>query len=425
MAEPIPIPFPRPARTAQRRILSAQSIRGLKVPSSGRVDYFDRHTPSLSLRITSKNVRTWTVFYRTPRGQQKRFALGHYPAVTLADARDLAREVQRKVSRGVDPAVEKRAARDALTFGKLAQEYLTLHAKPHKRSWKEDERQLEVDLLPKWRHRAAADITRRDIRDLLDRKVAAGSPVAANRLRSLLSKIFNFAVEREAIQHNPVIGVPKPSKESSRERVLTEDEIRRIWNACETQNPYLCGWFRLRLATGQRGGELLQMRWRDIDDASGFWTIPAEWVKNNSGHRVHLNNTARRILGDLPRQKDSLWVFPRSLMGDYKHVARRLVQRSRANIVVGDRPAQPGKRTRADVRGHDLRRTAASIMASGGVPRFLIGRILNHSEERGVTGVYDRYSYDAEKKAAMEFWDRQLSAILDGKSTLVAGRFSM
>jgi len=420
-----PIPFANRTRNANRRILSAQTIRGLKAPATGRIDYFDDQTPGLSLRVSSHNVRTWTLFYRTSRGQQKRFALGHFPAVTLADARDLARELQRKIAKGVDPAMDKRAARDALTFGRLAGEYLTLHAKLHKRSWKEDERQLEADLLPKWKHRAAADITRRDVRELLDRKMTSGSPVAANRLRALVSKIFNFAIERELVEHSPVVGVPKPAKESSRERVLTEDEIRRVWEACATQNPYVCGWFRLRLVTGQRGGELLRMRWRDIDDASGFWTIPGEWVKNKTGHRVYLNETARMILDSIPRQPGDSWVFPPSLIGDYKHVARRLVQRSRASILAEDKPATPGKRMRADVRGHDLRRTAASIMASGGVPRFVISRILNHSEEKDITGVYDRYSYDFEKKAAMEFWERQLTAILEGKSALNAGRFVM
>ena len=88
-------------------------------------------------------------------------------------------------------------------------------------------------------------------------------------------------------------------------------------------------------------------------------------------------------------------------MGDYKHVGRRLAQSTRANIIAESK-ATAGVRDKADIRGHDLRRTAASSMASGGVPRFVIGRILNHSEEKDITSVYDRYSYDAEKKAAMD-----------------------
>ena len=149
---------------------------------------------------------------------------------------------------------------------------------------------------------------------MLNAKVRAGAPVAANRLRALVSRIYTFGAEQRlvAATANPVIGVKKPTKETTRDRVLTEDEIRRLWEACETQNPYVCAWFRLRLVTAQRGGELLQMRWTDIDPNSHFWTIPAEFVKNAHGHRVYLNETARELLEDVPRPEDAIWVFPKS-----------------------------------------------------------------------------------------------------------------
>jgi len=151
-----------------------------------------------------------------------------------------------------------------------------------------------------------------------------------------------------------------------------------------------------------RGGELLQMRWQDIDQKSHFWSIPGEYVKNAHGHRVYLSELARKLLAAVTRDEKSVWVFPKSFMGDYKHVGRRLAQSSRANIIVEEK-ATPGGRDKVDIRGHDLRRTAASLMASGGVPRFVISRILNHSEEKDITSVYDRYGYDIEKKAAMDF----------------------
>jgi integrase len=122
----------------------------------------------------------------------------------------------------------------------------------------------------------------------------------------------------------------------------------------------VCAWFRLRLVTAQRAGELLQMRWQDIDPKSHFWTIPGEFVKNAHGHRVFLNETARKILAGVPKPKKpkkAVWVFPKSFMGDYKHVGRRLAQSTRANIV--PQPKTSGKeRDRADVRGHDIRRAS-------------------------------------------------------------------
>jgi integrase len=425
---PDAVPFiVRPARRLERRrIINDTSIRSIKPPASGAVDYFDDLTPGLSLRVTSKGVRTWTVFYRDKNARQKRLTLGRYPSVKLVDARELTREAQRSVAKGGDPVVEKRAAREVLTFGELAKQYIDDYAKPNKKSWREDQRQLDADLLPKWKTRPAVEVQAEDLLAILNAKVRDGSPVAANRLRALVSRVFTFAAGQRLLPAtaNPVIGVKKPTKEKSRDRVLTHEEIRRIWDACDTQNPYVCAWFRLRLVTAQRGGELLQVRWQDIDSKSHFWSIPGEFVKNAHGHRVYLNELARKILETVPRNDKSVWVFPESLMGDYKHVGRRIAQSTRANIITEVKDSTDG-RDRVDIRGHDLRRTAASLMASGGVPRFVIGRILNHSEEKDITSVYDRYGYDAEKKAAMEFWNRQLSVILKGRSASTVSRFKM
>jgi integrase len=420
------LPLRKAPRQQKRRILSATTLRALKPPPTGSVDYFDDLTPGLSLRVTANDARTWTVFYRDQHARQKRLTLGRLPAVSLADARELAREAQRSVAKGGDPVVEKRAARDVLTFGELAKAYIENHAKPKKRSWAEDERQLNANLLPKWRTRPALEVTADDLLAVLNAKLRDGAPVAANRIRALVSRIYTFGTEQRLVPAtaNPVIGVKKPTKEMTRDRVLTQDEIRRLWEACATQNAYVCAWFRLRLVTAQRGGELLQMRWRDIDSKSHFWTIPAEFVKNAHGHRVYLSATARALLKGVPHPEDAIWVFPKSRMGDHKHVGRRLAQSTRANIVIA--PKRDGAaRARADIRGHDLRRTAASFMASGGVPRFVISRILNHSEEKDITSVYDRYSYDAEKRRAMEFWDRLLTATLARKSVARVGRFAV
>lgn len=189
--------------------------------------------------------------------------------------------------------------------------------------------------------------------------------------------------------------------------------------------PYVCAWFRLRLVTAQRGGELLQMRWQDIDARSHSWTFPAEFVKNAHGHRAYLNETARTLLEGVPRDDRGVWVFPKSVMGDYKHVGRRLAQRTRANIVVEPK-AQGAARDPAPTFAVVIcAAPQASLMASGGVPRFVISRILNHSANKDITSVYDRYSYDSEKRAAMEFWNRQLSAILKGQSVKSVRRFGM
>ncbi|MGH9888191.1 MAG: tyrosine-type recombinase/integrase [bacterium] len=108
----------------------------------------------------------------------------------------------------------------------------------------------------------------------------------------------------------------------------------------------MSAWFRLRLVTAQRGGELLQMRWQDVDPMSHFWTIPGGFVKNAHGHRVYLNDLARKLLATVPRDKKdkkSVWVFPKSFMGDFKHVGRRLAQSTRANIITETKESSHGR----------------------------------------------------------------------------------
>jgi integrase len=375
--------------------LTAQTIKGLKPPASGRVEYFDADTKGLCLRISHEGLRTWTLFYRTG-AIQKRLTLGRYPAVSLADARDLARGAQLAVAKGGDPSADKKAARSVTTFADLANVYLTQYAKRTKRTWKDDERTINAELLPRWKSRPAAAVTRKDVREALNAMVERGAPIMANRVRALVSKMYNWAIQNDIVDANPVVGVAKPGREQSRERVLTEDEIRRFWEACDTQNPRIAAWCRLRLTTAQRGGELLKMRWQDLEGP--WWTIPGEFVKNGQGHRAYLNETSRAALGTVPKTEDSEWVFPGAFMGDVPHVSRRIAKEGRAGI--------------PDFRGHDLRRTAASYMTSAGVPRLVVKRILNHSEKDDITGVYDRYSYDREKKKALDQWERRLQAIL-------------
>ncbi len=241
MPDILSFPQPAVARQAKRRILNGATLKALKPPPAGSVDFFDDATPGLSLRVTANDVRTWTVFYRDKNARQEQLTLGRYPAVALADARELARDPQLKVAKGGDPVADKRAARDVLTFGELAQQYIENHAKPNKRSWAEDQRQLDSSLTPKWGNRPAAELTAEDLLALLNAKVRAGAPVAANRLRALVSRVYTFGAEQRLLppSANPVIGVKKPTKETSRERVLTDDEIRRLWEACATQNPYV------------------------------------------------------------------------------------------------------------------------------------------------------------------------------------------
>ena len=364
-------------------------------PAETRREYFDRVVTGLALRVAPTGTKSWVLLYRQGR-RLRRWTLGRYPMLSLADARDRARAGLRTAAAGDDPAQAKRTQRDALTVGELAERYLVEYARPRKRSWKEDRRLLTHAVLPIWRHQAARDIQRADARALVQAVATRGAPIAANRLRALLHTLFGFAVAREIVEVNPITHVPRPGIERRRDRVLTADEMRTFWSRLDDEPPPMAAALRLRLVTAQRGGEIHDMRWRDVDRATRWWTIPAARSKNGLPHRVPLTDLALDLIDGLPSFDPEGYV----LAG-----ARGKRQRSQAIARLG----------LDDFRGHDLRRTAASHMASAGVPRLVIGKILNHADP-SVTAVYDRHSYDTEKRAALETWATALLAIVQHPS---------
>ena len=191
-------------------------------------DFFDAVLPTFGVRVSSLGAKSFFVMYRQ-WGRKHRRTLGRYPKLGLSDARDLARDVMEKVESGADPGAN---GRQALTFGELANSYLELYAKIQKKSWREDHRMLAKDLLPRWEGRPVRTIRRADVVELLD-DVALRGPIIANRTRALVSKIFSWGMSRDMVEANPAHGSPVPGKSRSRDRVLTPEEIRAIWQAVE------------------------------------------------------------------------------------------------------------------------------------------------------------------------------------------------
>ena len=265
---------------------------------------------------------------------------------------------------------------------------------------------LEKDLLPVLGHKRAKDVTRRDIIRLLDKIAARGAPIAANRTQALLSKMFRFAIGRDIVPFSPCLEISKVAPERKKDRVLSDDEIRQHWHGIlnsdmEDQTKVA---LLLQLVTAQRKGEIVSMRWDQIAD--GIWTIPAENAKNKQAHRVPLSPQAITLLERV--KNDSPWLFPANngghLRGDsVSRATRRYLMR--AGLTKDD----PEWFT-----PHDFRRTAATNMTKLGYNRLIVSKILNHVEG-GVTAIYDRHSYDKEKRQALEAWGRRLDAILAEK----------
>jgi len=385
--------------------LTKRTIGTMRPPTDrAQMDVYDSVCRGLVLRIGKKR-RTWLYRYRVD-GRTQVFALGAYgDREGELDVRAARKAAALRRGEGGDPADERRRLRMAETVKDLADLYLAHHASQHKKasSAHEDLKMLRRDVLPAWGSRKAAEIRRPDVIALLDEIVARGAKVKANRVLSLLSKLFNFAIERSILESNPAAGVPRRIRERPRERCLSDGEIRVLWQALDAfPSEKIADAYRLMLLTAQREGEVLRMAWSEIDLESGCWTLPAERSKTNQMHRTPLTGTALAILN---RRKadagDSLYVF-----------AGNRVKKSLRYI--GKRHVEIQAACKFKFQPRDLRRTAGTWVASTGVGRFIVARLLGHAD-RAITSVYDKYSYDDEKRRALERWDSRLEEIITGK----------
>jgi integrase len=359
-----------------------------------RMEYRDQDTKGLWLRVGSDS---WTWFYVYKQGgKTQRVKIGIYPSTSLAAARKEAENIRGGINAGKDPAAERREEKKNPTFGDVAQEYLEKHA-IHKRTLREDQRILDHDVLPLWKDTKIAKITRRQIIALLDDIVSRGSPIMANRVLALIRKIFNWGIERDIVETSPCLRVKPPAPEKSRDRWLSHEEIRAVWEALGSE-PVCAPVFKVLLLTGQRLGEVLAMRWEELDLAANVWTIPAEKSKNSRTHSVPLSPEVRGIIDAMTRKNE--WVFPSPTRSD-RHLANMGKAHQRIKELSG-----------VEFHIHDLRRTCATGMARLGIDRVVIGKILNHTDG-SVTAIYERHGYEEEKRHALELWASHVMRTVD------------
>jgi integrase len=420
-----------------RRLLTDSFLRGIKPPATGRTEIVDLRTPGLAFRITAGGARTWAYRFRDQQtGKEGRAKIGAYPSISLEAARAKAGELQAIVADGGNPTRNRKAAAGgAGSFEALGERYLEQYARRKKRSHKRDEQNLRNHILPVWGRRPYASITRPDVVDLIEGVIARGHDTLANRLHSLISTIFTFALDAGDITAHPCFRLSKRGVERVGDRVLSDAELRLFWrDVIEPPTVRRTGLgLRLILVTGVRVSEaagLARAQLENIADPDrALWHIPGPQTKRHRlkkptpDHVLPLSPLARETVLELLAMIEPAeeWLFPtrsKKRRGPMRGNSLTQAMDFFGNRIVGEDDASRTWRAERPTP-HDLRRTAETRLAGLGIPKETRDRCLNHVATDTGSKHYNRYDYLAEKRDAFMRWSTVLGSILHGTSATV------
>jgi integrase len=393
-------------------MLTDRFCSSVKAIGGSRTDYFDEQIQGLALRVTENGHRSWCFHYRSPRdGKRARATIGTYPGTSLAAARGRASEARGHVEGGQDPrlALAGQASAEMRVTG-LVEVYVADLAARAVRSKAEVERRLRKNVIPMIGDLKVAELRRRDVRNVTDPIVKRGSPTEAIRVFEDVRGMVRWAVQGEYMAANPLDGASKPAESMPRDRVLSDDEIGTLWRGLPkslARSKDCQRIVKLCLLTAQRSGEVAGLVPAELDLKAREWRLPAARTKNGHPHVVPLTDLAIKIIKEAIEAAGE----GKPLFGlSSEAVARTIL---RANETSKERPR--GRFNTGPWSAHDLRRTALTGMARLGVAPIVLGHVANHrtTTRAGVTlSVYSQYTYDAEKRAALELWADRLAAIV-------------
>jgi integrase len=460
-----------------RRLLTVAAIHRLKPDPAGRREVPDIRARGLHLAIEPSGTMSWGFRFRRPNGRSAIMRLGRVDLskqesaeaprlgdpLSLAAARALCADLERQRLRGRDPAAEhqlaKRQARvlyaekTANTFAAAAHQFCTEYTAPKKgrkpKGWRETARYLGLKYPPdggdpttiqhglaeRWHDKPISEITGNDIRNLVDEAERYGIPgmekrtqgrsdARARKMRDALGSFFGWLLQHRRIVADPALGMWRPASPAPRHRVLNSkpdvrraDELRWFWSATDAVSEPVGAALRLLLLTGCRLNEIAHMRWSELNDDTSVLHLPPERVKNGRAFDVPLPPMAREIIRGVRRIESSDYVFTtngRTPTSSWSRIKRALDDAMRAE-------AKKEHGTDVTIEAfvfHDLRRTAASGMASIGVRTEVIERALNHMSGsfRGVAGIYQRDPLTDDVRAALVKWSEHIERIISGET---------
>jgi integrase len=425
--------------------LTAISVQSV-TPGNERKEIADAGCAGLYLVVQPSGARSWALRYRY-LDKTRKLTLGPVltmasgeaepddveigTPLTLAAARKLAQDELHKLKLGRDPAADKKhgiatskseaVRRAADSVEALAARFLKQHVEAKNRSATlgQVRRILNKEVLPRWKGRSVHDIGKKEVVALLD-AIAEDRPILANRTLAIVRKWFNWMFAKDIIKTlSPCAGVEPPAKENSRERVLTESEIRSLWIASDQIGHPFGPFLKLLVLTGQRRSEVAGMCWSEIDADKRIWTLPGERTKNGQTHTVPFSPQAWAIIEAASQTNGD---------GDHDHILSTTGKTAISGFSRAKRQLDKIMALRKPWSYHDIRRSFVTHVATlrvkdkaTGDERLavqpqVIEAIVNHisGHKAGVAGVYNRATYDLEKREALELWANHLDEITKG-----------
>lgn len=369
------------------QILTEKNIRAAK-PATGKskIDIHDKNTNGLMVEVRNTSA-TYYVRYRDQRGKVRQLKLASIEDITLAQARQKAKEIRNNVALGIDPIEQRKQIQSIPTLTEFVEQQYMPHIQSYKRSWVTDESLLRNHVLPSIGHLYLDEVNHNHLSTLFNKHSLTHEPASTNRVIIMIRYIFNCAKRWGAVnlKDNPTANIPLYTVNNKRERYLTPDEVNRLLVALnESKAPMLKYIVMFLLLTGARKSEVINAKWDDFDLESRIWTI--EFNKTGQTRYVPLSDAAVDLLLSVPVLKDCDYVFANpKTKRPFKHIfgAWDLV-RSRAGI--------------ADVRIHDLRHSFASFLINNGRSLYEVQKILGHTQVK-TTQRYAHLNQDSLLKA--------------------------
>jgi integrase len=396
-------------------------LRNLAAPEKGQADYRDDIVPGFMCRVSRGGTKTFVLVHGKDR---RRTTIGRYPVVGLADARAEAKRLLAEQTLG-----KRQAPRQ--TFKTALDAYLANHEANNRASTSAEVRRILTKQFTSLHSKQLADVATNDLTRITDRMVKAGKPSAANHAHMAVRAFLGWCVRRRLIPHSPLEGLERPTSTVTRERVLSDDELRAVWHGADMTGGSFGDIVKLLILTGQRRTEIASLKadWCSVAGQAGSApgvlsgesqavstiTLPREITKNGRTHRFPIGRLTANIVE--PRMNAG-YLFPARRSKDGADICFNGWSKAKARLdarIAVARGSEEQPLPLAAWTLHDLRRTHVTNLQRLKIPLEVREALVNHvsGESRtGVAGTYNRHRYEEEMRQAVSLHEQWFTAAI-------------